>query len=331
MPEGDDRGAGLRLSVVLSTLGNYEVLRRVLDGYERQDAPAGSFELVVVADRADPHPEAVDAALADRSYPARRLTGRIPGLSANRNAGWRAARGEIVLLTDNDTIPVRRLVSEHLAWHDRHPAEEVAVTGHVRWAPELRITPFMKWLDRGIQFNYGSIRGTEAGWGHLYGANASIKRSFIERVGDWDEERLPYGYEDLDWAYRASEQGLRVLYNRRALVDHLRRDATLEFWKGRVRRLARTERQFIALHPEVRPWFHDIFSAAAAKPPARGRGVKVARFVPRPVPWLGPYVWNSADIWFAQQLAPHFLEAWEEAAPDDGEAAQPVLSDTYSA
>src|SRR3954447_7196604 len=119
------------LSVVLSTLGNYEVLGRVLDGYSRQDAPAGSFELIVVVDKADPDPERVDQALRGRPYPTRRLTGHMPGLSANRNTGWRAAHAEVILFTDNDTIPVPQLVSEHIAWHERHPEPEVAVVGHV--------------------------------------------------------------------------------------------------------------------------------------------------------------------------------------------------------
>src|SRR4051794_32686838 len=152
----------MRLSVVLSTLGNYEVLRQVLDGYSDQDAPPGSFELVVVADKADPHPDEVDAAIGERPYPVRRLTGNIPGLSANRNTGWRAARAPLVLFTDNDTVPVPRLVAEHLAWHERQPEQEVAVIGPVRWAKEVKTTPFMRWLDRGIQFDFGSISGEEA-------------------------------------------------------------------------------------------------------------------------------------------------------------------------
>src|SRR2546427_13169043 len=98
------------LSVVLSTLGNYAVLRRVLYGYDRQTAPPGSFEVIVVADRADPDVGAVDEAIGERRYPVRRLSGRVPGLSANRNTGWHAAKAPIVLFTDNDTIPVRRLV-----------------------------------------------------------------------------------------------------------------------------------------------------------------------------------------------------------------------------
>lgn len=147
------------LSVVLSTLGNYTVLGRVLDGYDRQDCTPGSFEVLVVADRAEPDIDAVQGAIGERGYPVRLLRGEAPGLSANRNAGWHSARAPVVLFTDNDTIPVRRLVSEHLEWHRRYPGDEVAVVGLVRWARGLNVTPFMKWLEYGVQFDYNSIRG----------------------------------------------------------------------------------------------------------------------------------------------------------------------------
>ena len=316
-----------QLSVVLSTLGNYDVLRRVLDGYSGQDAPAQSFELLVVADLADLHPDAVEAAIGERAYPVRRLTGHVAGLSANRNTGWRAARTPLVLFTDNDTIPVPGLISEHLAWHRSHPGEELGVLGHVRWAPELRVTPFMRWLDRGIQFDFAGIDGTEAGWGRFYGANASVKKSLLEKVGGFDEEGLPYGYEDLDWSYRASGLGFRPVYARRAVVDHLRHDMTLEFWKKRVRRIAVAERQFTRLHPEIRPWFFELFGQAVRQPPVRGRGVRLAPVVPPWVPWLGPRVWSATDLAYRQALAPHFLEAWEEAGAAGAGRAQPDLSE----
>jgi GT2 family glycosyltransferase len=259
------------LSVVLSTLGNYAVLAKVLDGYDRQTAQLGSFELLVVADRKEPDLDAVDAAIGERSYPVRRLVGSVPGLSANRNTGWQAAQAPVVLFTDNDTIPVPRLVAEHIAWHARHPAEHVAVVGHVRWAKGIKVTPFMKWLDDGVQFQFGALDGDEASWAHLYGANSSIKRSFLERVGGYDEERLPYLYEDIDWGHRAREHGLRVLYARRAIVDHWR-PMTLDVWKARAPMLAATEWQFTQMHPDVEPWFHQKFSDAAARPVARGHG-----------------------------------------------------------
>lgn len=309
------------LTVVLSTLGNYASLERVLDAYSDQRAPAGTFEMVVVVDKADARPAAVDEAIGTRPYPVRRLRGRIPGLSANRNTGWAAARSDLILLADNDTIPVTDFVGEHLSWHRRHPDEHVAVLGHVRWARELKLTPFMRWLDQGFQFDYPAIRGVEADWAHLYGANSSIKKRFIQRVGGWDEERVPYLYDDLDWSYRASKHGLRVLYNRRAVVDHLRYDTTLAFWKEKARRLAAAEHRFSQLHPELPPWFHRIFTEANAQPPARGRGLRLAPYVPPWVPWLGPRVWTSVDMFYRQALAPHFLDGWREAEAEPGPLA----------
>lgn len=305
----------------------YPVLRRVLDGYERQDAPPGSFEVVVVSDRADPDPAAVDAAIGTRSYRVRRISGDEPGLSANRNAGRRAAETPLVLFTDNDTIPVPRLVSEHLAWHEENPEEEVGVVGLVRWASELDVTTFMRWLDDGIQFDYPNIHGTEAGWGRFYGANASIKTAFAERVGDFDQQRFPYGYEDLDWACRADKHGFRLLFNPDAVVDHLR-PMTLEFWKQRARRVAVAERQFVRMHPEVPPYFWHLFTDATRRSPASGRGRALAPYVPRTVPWLGPRVWTSVDVYYRQQLAPHFLQAWEEWEAD-AEQGVPDLSERH--
>ena len=319
-----------RLSVVLSTIGMHSVLRRVLDGYDRQNLPPEEFELVLAVDAAEPDPAAVEEAVGERAFPVRWTRGARPGLSANRNAGRRAARAPIVLFTDNDTVPRPDLVAEHLDWHRSNADDEVAVLGLVRWAPEVEVTTFMRWLDRGIQFDYPNIRGTEAGWGRFYGANVSVKRAFAERVGDFDEERLPYGYEDLDWSYRASRVGLRVLFNRRAVVDH-HREMTLEFWKRRAARVAVSEREFVRLHPELDAWFHRLFSEAQRQPPASGRGLRLARWIPPWVPLLGSRVWHSVDLSFRQALAPHFLSAWEEQSsegPDlseraaEGDAAQ---------
>ena len=318
--------AGPQLSVVICTLGSYETLERVLDGYDRQDAPHGSFEVVLVVDAAEPDHAAVDRAVGTRSFPLRRIDGPQPGLSANRNAGRRAAAAPVVLFTDNDTIPVPRLVSEHIAWHERYPDEDACVLGHVRYAPELDITVFMRWLDTGIQFNFANFKGVELEWSCFYGANASVKKSFIERVGDFDQEHLPYGYEDVDWAYRASKLGFHVLYNRRAVVDHLR-PMTLEFWRKRVRRVAAAEWQFTELHPEMPPWFHKVFSDAAQHPPVRGLGIRLAPYVPRRVPWLGRRVWESVDTYYKQALAPDFLEAWAEMEAGAVRTGQPDVSE----
>ncbi len=88
-------------------------------------------------------------------------------------------------------------------------------------------------------------------------------------------------------------------------------------WKRRVRRIAAAERRFVAVHPEIEPWFLRLFEAAAARPPARGRGRALARWVPPGLPWLGPRVTGSADLYFKQLLAPDFLAGWEAAGYAD--------------
>ena len=298
------------LSVVIPTLRRHDTLARVLDRLERQSSPA-LFEVLVVADAAEPDPAGVAELLAGRPYPARALAGSRPGASAARNAGIRAAASPLVLFLDDDVLPEERLVAEHLSWHEHHPAEEIGVLGLVRWADELRVTPFMRWLESGVHFDFAGIDGEEAGWGRFYTANASVKRVMLERVGGFDEERLPFGYEDLDIAYRMHAQGFRLLFNRRAAAEHLH-EMTIESLRARVPRLAASERAFCRNHPEIPPYFLGLFREAAAAPPARGRLARLAPFVPPGAPVLGARVWSSVDARFRQELAPLFLRAWEK-------------------
>jgi GT2 family glycosyltransferase len=313
-----------RISVVIPTIGRNQTVARALERLGRQRGiEVGDFEVVLAIDAAEPDPDAASLVLEGLPCPTRRVVGGRPGASGARNAGWRAAEAPLILFMDDDVLADPRLVAEHLSWHDRHPRVEVGVLGHVRWARELRVTPFMRWLDRGIQFDYGRIEGIEAGWGRFYTANASLKRSIVERVGGFDEERLPFGYEDLDIAYRMNGLGFRLLYNRRAEAEHLHA-MDLAFYRRRVRRIAASEREFIRLHPEMRPYFHDLFASALAAPEPRGRGARLAPYVPTWVPVLGPRVWSSVDAVNKDALANDFMAAWNSAQP---EAAGPDLSE----
>lgn len=318
-----------KISVVVSTLGNYDGLCKVLDRLEHQTAGRDTFEVIVAMDCADPDPREVSNAIGSRPYDVSRTSGSRPGLSANRNAGLAKASASLILYTDNDTLSEPALVAEHLAWHERHPEEHVAILGHVRWASEIEVTPFMHWLDHGVQFDYPNITGIDAGWGRFYGANVSVKRAFVERVGGFDEERFPYLYDDLDFAYRANRLGLQLLYNRAAVVEHLR-EVDLDFWRSKVGRLARVERKFVEVHPDVPPYFHRMFEGAARSPAASGRGRHLIKHVPRGTPLLGERIWRSAAMYYKQQIAPDFLEAWESdepANPSDGPIAPYLLDE----
>lgn len=307
------------LGVVIPTLGASPALPRVLGRLQDQRASDGHVEVLVVADARASRLDELRRRIG--AFPiAGTLVAERPGASAARNLGWRESSAPLILFLGDDILPSSGLLAAHLETHRREPRETVGVLGDVRWARELRVTPFMRWLEHGVQFDYPAIEGTEAGWGRFYTANASVKRSLLERVGGFDERRLPYLYEDLDLAYRMSKLGFRLLYDRKARGEHLH-PADLDSWRNRAAQLAVAERRFVAIHPEIEPHFHHMFSAAVAAPPARGRGARLLGIVPRSTPWLGPRVWRSADLYFRQALAPAFLRAWEEApaTPDRSE------------
>ncbi|MFN2544478.1 MAG: glycosyltransferase family 2 protein [Actinomycetota bacterium] len=299
------------LSIVIPALGRAPTLGRVLERLARQDVGTDAFEVLIGIDAAERDVASICAVAGGRPFATRAVQATSPGVSAARNRVWPEARHEVVLFLGADMLPAPDLLSRHLAYHEAHPDPRDALVGHVRWARELKTTPFMRWLDEGMQFDFGTIDGARAAWWHFVAANASVKKELLGPAGGFDE-RFRFGYEEMDLAYRLNELGLRLGYDPRAEVEHLH-PPTLDGWRLRMRLVARAERQFVSKHADMQPYFLPIFERAAAAPRLRGRAARLARFVPRRVPKLGPLVWDHAELWFAQQLAPAFLGAWDEA------------------
>jgi GT2 family glycosyltransferase len=308
----------VRISVVIPTYRRHDALARTLAALERQTVGAEAFEVIVVDDPVDDDPDAVGRAVAParRPFAIRHLHRVGHGVSAARNAGWRAAHAQLVMFLGDDILASPRLIEEHLAWHERRGGEAVGVLGLVRWAAELPDTPFMRWLDRGMQFDYPAIGGEEASWFNFYTSNVSVPRAALEQIGGFDEERFPFLYEDLDVGYRLSRQlGFRLLYNRAAEAEHLHR-TTIDEWRRRMAATATAERAWVRYRPEMPAYFHDRFADAAALPPARGRGRHLLRWVAPELPVIGPRAWHSADLYYRQQLAGAFLDQWRHDAAE---------------
>lgn len=300
------------LSIVIPTAGQSETLDQVFAGIERQRPSISDVELVVVVDARGAGEQAAALAAVRRDFPVRVLRAERAGASAARNLGWRTARAPLILFLDDDIVPTPGLVAEHLERHRREPAVEVGVLGAVHWSPRVKVTPFMRWLEDGVQFDYSTIDSPEAEWQRFYSCNASVKRELLERVGGFDEERFPFGYEDLELARRLSEHGFRLLFDEDAVGEHLKTE-TLETWRLKLARIAAAERRFTELYPGEYAYFYERFRVAAEQPVARGRSGRLAGVVPRGVPWLGRFVWRSYDLVCCQSLAPDFMAAWDAA------------------
>jgi glycosyltransferase involved in cell wall biosynthesis len=207
-----------RLSVIIPTYDRAATLERCLEALVDQTCDGEQYEVVVADDGSADETPAVTRRFVDRDAPpqVRSLRQENAGANAARNRAIEAAHGEIVLLINDDTIATPEMVAEHLAGHDRHPDDRVAVLGRVTvapWLPPSRLARLH--LDRA----FASFEGrTELDWRAFFTCNVSVKKSLLDRGGMF-EERVRY-HEDLELSERLSHHGLRVTYRPEALGYH---------------------------------------------------------------------------------------------------------------
>src|SRR4051794_52314 len=218
-----------RLAVVIPTQGR-DTLQRTLDHLERQDLPRDRFDVVVVDSTQHGSP------------------------GAAREAGWRGAGAPVVLFLDDDILLPPGALAEHLRLHAS--SATAGAWGDIRFARELDVTPFMRWLEAGQRFHYGITGGVRGGWGRLCIANVSVRRSLLEAAGGFDADRFPFDFGALELLYRLACLGLEVPRAGAATGEPLHVQ-TLEEWQAKMPPLPRAERRFTGLHPGFPPLLRD--------------------------------------------------------------------------
>lgn len=107
------------LSVIIPTYNRADTLRLCLWAFDRQETDA-PFEIVVCDDGStDGTGAVIDRAVATARIPVVHLRQENAGANAARNRAIAAARGERLLIVNDDTIPVPGLVEAHRRAHAR--------------------------------------------------------------------------------------------------------------------------------------------------------------------------------------------------------------------
>lgn len=228
----------VKCSVVIPTYRRPKLLRRVLDALAAQTLAPGAFEVVVCDDAGDAAtlheieqwrsttPIALTHVVG---APARR------GPAAMRNAGWRAARGEVIAFTDDDTIPDADWLRQGLLAFGDAIAD--AASGRV-------IVPVP---NDPTDYERDAARLEEAGF---VSANCFCSRRVLESVGGFDTRFREAWREDSDLFFRLVEAGFDVVEAGDAVVVHPVRPAP---WGVSLR--AERKQVFDALlykkHPEL--------------------------------------------------------------------------------
>jgi GT2 family glycosyltransferase len=200
-------------------------------------AHAARAEVLVVSDGPDLPTEAVCW-----RHKVRRV--EVPadsGLNAARNAGARAAGGELVVLVDDDVEVLDGWLKALLDAASADPQCEVfggPIIPRLEGGPRAcgREPPPITALDCGP-----ADRDVDAVWG----ANMAIRRSALTRIGPFDPELRGRGDEE-EWEIRVRQAGGRVRYVAAARLVHRRnrQDSKLAGMTLAAYRLGRTARRF---------------------------------------------------------------------------------------
>lgn len=184
------------VSVAVRSYRRLPQLVELVSRLQQQDYPR--FEIVVI-EQSTQERETFRPALTAMASDARVriLEYEALGAGAARNEAARQARGDIVLFLDDDDLPLHRnWISAHaanyadpncIAVSGRHVVDENIDAASYDTPKNHRLClrySFLK-LPRGRTYHGQRLHGVT----QVAGTNASIRRSAIERVGGWDDER----------------------------------------------------------------------------------------------------------------------------------------------
>jgi GT2 family glycosyltransferase len=247
------------VSVLIPTHQRRQAVRRALLALAEQTDPTGSYEAIVSIDGSSDGTEEMLAGL-ELPYELQVTSGPARGRAAACNSGLALARGQILIVLDDDMQPAPGFVASHRTHHPAGSrrcalgAVPIELDGSSPRAARYVAAKFNSHLERLAE------PGHEFAPRDFYSGNASLRTEVMREVGGFNESFSVYGNEDVDLWLRLRAAGIGLLYEPAAL-------ARQEYDKG-LRALCadtiqkgRTTVILARLHPEVfaslrlaRPW-----------------------------------------------------------------------------
>jgi len=242
----------MRSSVVIPTFNRLDQLQTVIAAVRRQVRPPDiDLEIVVVDDgSSDGTSEWLESQV---DYPGfRAIHQSNSGPAGARNRGVEATSGDLIIFLGDDTEPQPGWLAAHLEEHRLfgNPGP-LAVLGYTSFSPDSE-SPFLRFINEyGAQFGYLLIEDPhEVPFNFFYTSNISLPRSELVRLGGFREDFPAAAWEDIEFAYRAVADGLKIHYQPQARTLHRHCIRPRTFCR-RQRTSGRSAAIFAKIHPEL--------------------------------------------------------------------------------
>lgn len=282
----------MKFSVVIPTFNRIDILPETLKAVEALKSVP--FDLVIVNDGSN---DGTAEFLENRTFevPCQIIHQDNSGPSRARNRGVEAASGDIVAILGDDTVPQSDWLSRHKEAHAlRDYDSNLAVIGYTKWHRRMRLNPFLEYINEwGLQFGYALIDDPESvPFNFFYTSNLSLHRSLL-LTEPFDETFYYTAWEDIEAGYRMSQRGMRLVYEKRARVDH-DHPTTFQRFASRQEKAGYNAVIFYKLHPELRQ-FVGLLPEGPPEPPSALRVHALTRFLNlvQPLPLKLPQMWED--------------------------------------
>jgi GT2 family glycosyltransferase len=219
--------SGPSVSVIVCTRNRSAYLRACLRSLADQEC-ASAYEVVVVDNASTDDTPEVLAAWSAQDSRFRIVREPTLGLSRAKNAGVAAARGTLLLFTDDDVIVDSGWVRSYVEFFSRYGSDSVVAGGPIVPAPE-DLGEWPGWFDACALpdlalLDYDGERplGRHE---YVWGANMGIPAALFCRIGSWDERVGRRGdargtFEDTEYQDRARGGGTDVWFCPSAPIRH---------------------------------------------------------------------------------------------------------------
>jgi glycosyltransferase involved in cell wall biosynthesis len=213
-----------RASVVIPTYERRLSVERTLQALSAQTIPADQFEVVVSIDGSmDGTREMIDACRTPYRLVAQWERNR--GRAAACNRGLALARGDVIVLLDDDMEPTPGFLAAHLSSHGS--GEHRAVIGAAPIVKEGVEPAASAYIRHKFNTHLQQLADPHHVFAlrDFYSGNLSIERRVLVESGGFDEQFVIYGNEDIELWWRLRARGVVLTFNKDAVAyQHYTKD-----------------------------------------------------------------------------------------------------------
>ncbi len=237
-------------SVVIPTFNRQPVLAECLTALGQQTVRPEMFEVIVVDDGSSDATEQFCRNFTP-NYSFQYLRQLNAGAGAARRRGVQHARGEYLLLVNDDTIAAPDLLVEHWKAHQHRQDARQCVLGDFHFPPAAQQRALTRFLTQSpFFFPQATLRAGQY-WEYTYvvTCNLSVRRDAVLAVGSFDARfRVA---EDSDLGVRLSRKGFCVRYVPEAQAIHQHLSFTIPDLIRRAATYGANQLAFLRKHPAL--------------------------------------------------------------------------------